>query len=302
MGLGHARDLLRLQEPPAQTYIQLDDLRRLLVEDLGELILGGQALARRNGDARVRCHPGHLIHVLWWHWLLKPERAVFFQRLRDPDGGVRGELPVRPNGDFQFVSDCGAHILEDLCHALDRAQAEIPGARRVRGEEIKLAGCVPLLDQFNRYLPCLFGRLPDTPCGHIGIRSKLLVESAAQQIVYGLIQGFANNVPASHLDGAHSRGIGHTGVPVIVASTVHSLPQQFNVKRVLTDNEFLRQVLNHFDVHVHPRPGVHGTLAETHESLVCSQFDEKPAAPPAIGTLVPDHNCLDIDDFHLRTS
>ncbi len=128
------------------------------------------------------------------------------------------------------------------------------------------------------------------------------MKPAAQQVVDRLVQRLADDVPASHLDGAQGGSIGQARVPVVVARGVHALPEKLNIERARADDEFLRQVLDQTDMCIHSSQGMRSALADADDSFVRDEFDEQPAVPAPQGWHVTHYDGLDIDDLHLPAS
>ena len=77
----HAGYLLRLQNAADAGERGLEDGGSLLSEQIGELVLGGQALAGGYGNGGVVGDAGHLASVLRRDGFFEPERIVWFQSL-----------------------------------------------------------------------------------------------------------------------------------------------------------------------------------------------------------------------------
>ena len=93
--LGERGDLLALQDPAAATEVRLDDRRCAERQQLLELVLRGEPLARGDGDRGLAGDLGHLGRLVGRNRLLEPQRVVGLEPLRQADGARRGELPVR---------------------------------------------------------------------------------------------------------------------------------------------------------------------------------------------------------------
>ena len=101
----YSRHLLRLHDAAALSYIDLDYLRRLLLQHIRKLILRDQPFPRRDRDASVRGDACHLVHVLGRHRLLEPERVILLEHVRRPYRRVGRELPMCANAHFHRIAD-----------------------------------------------------------------------------------------------------------------------------------------------------------------------------------------------------
>ena len=91
----------------------------LLLEQVGELVLGYETLARGYRDAGVGGDARHLFDVLRGNRLLEPERMVRLQVVGHPDRAVSGQLAVCADSYFEIVADGVADALEYPGRVLD---------------------------------------------------------------------------------------------------------------------------------------------------------------------------------------
>src|SRR3954468_23811796 len=129
MRLGDGGDLLRLQNAAALPDVYLYDADGLLLKRVREIVLGGQPLAGRDRDARLRGDPRHLLHHLGRDRLLEPDRVELLEHLRHADRAGRAELAVRPDADLELVADRFADVAEDAGDVLDVLQRPVPRVR-----------------------------------------------------------------------------------------------------------------------------------------------------------------------------
>src|SRR3954447_22790535 len=119
VGVGYGSDLLGLQDAAALAHVDLDDPDGLLLQGVGEIVLGGEALAGGDGDARLGSDAGHLFDHLGRDGLLKPDRVVLLEDLGDADGAGGAELAVGADADFELVADGLTDVAEDAGGVLD---------------------------------------------------------------------------------------------------------------------------------------------------------------------------------------
>ena len=107
--LGHAGDLLRLEQAADAAEVQLQDRGGARLEHAGELVLRRQPLAGRDRDRRRPRDARHLLGHLGRRRLLEPERVVRLEPLREADRTRRRELAVRAEEQVAAVADRLAH-------------------------------------------------------------------------------------------------------------------------------------------------------------------------------------------------
>src|SRR6185437_16494138 len=73
VGLGHARDLLRLQDSADLADVEVEDRGGTVRDEAREVELGRQPLAGGDGDGGAAGYFGQGLHVLWRAGLLVPE-------------------------------------------------------------------------------------------------------------------------------------------------------------------------------------------------------------------------------------
>ena len=91
-----AGDFLGFENAADAAQIHLQDGRGAGVEQPAKIVLGGQPLAGRDGDAGGARHLRHFLGRIGRHRLLEPQRIVGLQAAREPDRAGRGHLPMGP--------------------------------------------------------------------------------------------------------------------------------------------------------------------------------------------------------------
>jgi hypothetical protein len=113
VGLRHAGDLLALQDAADPAEGRLQDGRGALLQQLDELVLGGQPLAGGDGNGLWRGHPRHLVDIGRRGGLLEPQRiAASSRRARRMAPGVI--WPWVPNSRSQRLPTASRRVDEHL--------------------------------------------------------------------------------------------------------------------------------------------------------------------------------------------
>ena len=165
-------------------------------------------------------------------------------------------------------------------------------------EGVEFAGGVSILDQTGCDLTCAFWIFPDAVGWHVGISPEFVVDPATEQIVDGLVQGFADDVPTRHFNGTQGGCCVEAGVAVVVPRCKDALPQAFDVEGACADGELLTQVFDEADLGVQIGGISRGALAQSHDAFIGDELDKEPVSPPAIGLDVFDYDGFYIGDFH----
>jgi len=135
--------LLHLPNPARATQRRLQDFDPARTQQRGELRLGGQSLARRNGGTHGAGNFGKFQRVVGRQRFLEPQRLIRLNRAPQPDraGGV--ELPMGAKQQVRPV----AHGLPDRLAERDRHRdiehrRLMPRMDRIRPRRVKLDGGV----------------------------------------------------------------------------------------------------------------------------------------------------------------
>ena len=124
------------------------------------------------------------------------------------------------------------------------------------------------------------------------------MDSAAEQVVDGLVQCFADDVPTRHFNGAQGGCCVEAGVAIVVSGCKDALPQAFDIKGACADGELLTQVFDEADLGVQIGGISRGALAQSYDAFVGDELDKEPVSPPAIGLDVFDYDGFHVGDFH----
>ena len=250
IGLGHAGDLLGLQDAAHPAEIHLQDRRAAGLQQPMEVVLGGQPLAGGDGDRRGPRHLGHLVGGVGRHRLLQPQGIGGLQPSRQPDGAGRGHLAVRSE---QQVS-AGAHRLakragEPLAKVqrLQRKLSAVEGGVGAGGVELqrRIAARQILLRPLGGQVRVMVDVGPIAgPRIDVGVGAQALVHLAAQELVDRLARRLADDVPAGHLQRAEHAHKGQVGM-LGEAAGIDAPPHRFDVMRVMTDRIPSEHILDH---------------------------------------------------------
>ena len=183
----------------------MQDLRGLFFQEFGKFVFGDESFARGDWDAGVGGDAGHFVDVLWGNGFLKPEGAELFQFFCHADRAGGAELSVGADADFQFVADCVSDAFEYFGDVADGFEWEVTRMGKDWVEGVEFAGGVSFCDQAGCNLARAFWIFPDAVGGHVGISSEFVVDPATEQIVDGLVQRFADDVPTRHFNGTQGR-------------------------------------------------------------------------------------------------
>src|SRR5215468_1599828 len=136
VGLGHAGDLLRLEQAADAAERHLQDGGGAQLEHAGELVLGGKALAGRDRNRGSARHQRHLLRHLRRRRLLEPQGIVGLEPLGEADGAGGGELAVGAEQEISLgadgLADQATELLaqrEGLERGLARIEHRIGGGR-----------------------------------------------------------------------------------------------------------------------------------------------------------------------------
>ena len=210
-------------------------------------------------------------------------------------------MAVRPDSDLQVVTHCVPYTLKDLGNMPDHLQRIISRLGKDWREGIELACRVSLFNQLDGDFPGLFRVLPDAFGRHIRVGAQLLMEAPTQQIVDGLTERFADDVPAGHFDRAQRRRHVQTGIAIVVTRSKHCLPQLLDVEGVGADNKLLAQIFDQPDLRVQVFRIPRWPFTQSDDTLIRFQQHKQPQAPAAKGWDIPDHDGLYFYDFHFLT-
>ena len=305
LGIVHLRkrgDLLRLEEASDPAQVQLQDRRGSGREDAGELVLRRQPLACRDRDRRGTRDAGHLLGQLRRRRLLEPERGERLEPLREPDRARRRELPVRAEEEVTPVPDglaYGADVVLAAVELVEAGLAWVEGRvvpRRVeleRREPPFRVPCCPLGGEGGVEVDV--GRVAGLPV-EIGVRTQPVVHAPAEELVDGLVDRLADDVPAGHLDPAEDadqRDVRSARVALPVDIT----PEPLDVERIGPDHVTRADVLDHAGDDVWPeRRGV--DLPDPLDPVVGDELEEDEVAPAEVGWRVADDERLETGDLH----
>ena len=125
--------------------------------------------------------------------------------------------------------------------------------------------------------------------------------AAAEQVVDGLAERLAHDVPAGHLDGAQAPHHGVVGMLVMVVrlvalAVVHGAPQPLDLERIAADDIGLAHVLEQLR-HCQRVERRLVDLPDPFDAVVRHELDEDPGPPATVRPRRADHVRLDLDDF-----
>ena len=134
--------------------------------------------------------------------------SYFSRRLRETNRARRGELAVCAEEQIAAIADGLAHLPDVAFGALELLEAGLAGVEgRVATGRVELQGRVPDRHVLGRSLRRDVGvevhvrRI--TGLGvEVGVAAEALVHEPTEQLVDGLLDGLADDVPARHLDPA----------------------------------------------------------------------------------------------------
>ncbi len=159
-------------------------------------------------------------------------------------------------------------------------------------ERVELEGLVPPLDDLFRGGMKLFG-LPLHPIPAVGVGLDALAHRPAEQVVDGLAQSFADDIPAGRLEGGYPRAHHLSGPREVVAA--HLLDEILDAEGVVPDHVprgGLPQVPDQgLGVVDHPR------LAQAGQTLVGVEPHDGEVAP--VGA---DNECRCVRNLHAFSS
>ena len=230
-------------------------------QEFGKFVFGDEPFPRGYWDAGVGGDPGHFVDVFRGDGFFKPEGAEFFQFFCHADCAGCAELSVGADADFQFVADCVPDAFEYFGDVADGFEGEVARVGKDRVEGVEFAGGVSLCDQAGCNFARAFWIFPDAVGRHVGISPEFVVDSAAEQVVDGLVQCFADDVPTRHFNGAQGGCCVEAGVAVVVPRCKDALPQAFDVKGACADGELLAEVFDEADLGVQIGGISRGSLA-----------------------------------------
>ena len=110
--LRHCGNLLEFEDAARVTDVRLRHVNDLLLEKLSEAPFCVDALASGDWDVNASGYLGHGVDVFGWDRLLKPERAVFFERVAHANCLVGREPAVDLYEQLNIVTNCFAHRLD----------------------------------------------------------------------------------------------------------------------------------------------------------------------------------------------
>ena len=258
----------------------MEDLCGLFFEEFGKFVFGDESFARGDWDAGVGGDASHFVDVFRGDGFLEPEGAEFFQFFCHADCAGCAELSVGADADFQFVADRVPDAFEYFGDVANGFEWEVARVGKEGLEGVEFAGGVSLCDQASCDFTCAFWIFPDAVGWHVGISSEFVVNPAAEQVVDGLVQCFADDVPTRHFNGTQGRCCVEAGVAIVVPRCKDALPQAFDVKGACADGELLTQVFDEADLGVQIGGISRGSLAQSDNAFVCDELDKEPVSPP----------------------
>ena len=271
VSVGPRCELLRLQEPADVAYVGLDHISSLKLEDLPVLVALVDALAR--GDGRLYTIRSLLqrFQVDRRHGFLDPAESEGLEHPGHLYCGSGRETAVHLQQDLYLWSYRIADGLDerDGLYLLLVLQLVVSWTER-----IQLQRPVPALYDLLRSLVELLGRALD-PVPAVGVGLDPVPYGPAKQVVDGLVERLADDIPTSRLEDGDAAAHHLAGAREVVAA--HLLDQLLYPERVVPD-EVPRGRLGQV-----PDQGVrvvdHPRLSEACQSLVRVGADDGQVAP-----------------------
>ncbi len=261
-----------------------------------------ESLARRDRDRRRPSDAGHLLSVRRRSRLLEPKRDELLEPLGEADRAGRGELAVRSDQQIAAVADGIPNLADVLLRPREFLEARLARVeRRVRARGVELQRRETEREVLGGAF-CAQIRV-DVDVGRIAfrrievrVRAQSLVHQTAEQLVHGLADRLADDVPARHLDPAqhaYERDVG----PARVSPSVDVPPQGLDAKRIGSVDVVRKDVLDHaLDDAWSKRRTVH--LADALDAVVRDEFEEDEIAAAERRRRIADDPCSDPDDPH----
>src|SRR5690606_7801866 len=130
----------------------------------------------------------------------------------------------------------------------------------------------------------------------MGVQTHPVSHLAAKQLIDGHTERLALDIPQRHFDAGHGAAADNAGHAMAHHAQIHFLPEFFDLKWVLTD-ENARQVMDCGFYNARPTAG----FAHAINARVSEDFDKTPVARLPAGTIrhTGMHEIgLDLSDFH----
>ena len=262
-------DVSHLSDAPHVHHVRLGDVIRAARQELREFVPRPQVLAARYRHRQRGLDLEIALYVLSVHRLLEPRNVVFGKPVADADGArsVVGLVGVH------HESKIGAYRLAQRGHApnvlIHRQAADL----RLHAHEARLG---------------VTARLVQQPRGEFALRvvqtgrvhRHAVAHPPPKQLMHGLAQGLASDVPQRCIhraDGRPSDAYGDIGV---IEGVEHPLPQPDAVRRILTHQHRFQRVVYHGGA-CSP-----AAVAPAHHAVVRSYLDQT-HAPPVRPSLRP---------------
>ena len=283
--LGPRRELPRLGDAAHHREVGLDDVDRVQLEELAELVTDMDALPTRDRDASRASDLRHRLRVVGWDRLLDPAGAIRLELAGDRDRLRWREASVHLDEHLGIRARAFAHRFDERDRAAQLARGELlPG----RPERIELQRAVAARDRSARGVAELGRRALDgVPA--VRVRRDAVVDRAAEQSIHGHAERLADDVPARDLD---HRERGHrdlSGARVVVAD--HPACERLERERIRADDVRRHRFLEVTEESA--RVVDHAHLAHALDPLVGADDDEREVAPG-----VAKHERADLDDLH----
>ena len=309
--LRHASDLPRFQNAANAPKRHLQNGSGLLFEQFAELELGGQALAGGDGDGGCAGYAGHLIAILRRHRFLEPQWIVLLHPAGEANRAGGGGLAVGADKDVRLVAHRFAHGGNDgfgVVQAVQRRFAGVAVAHHV-DERIELqrreaflnvrqgACCGRVWVRMRGASRFVARRWPE-----VGVGTELVVIAPAKQVVDGLIEGLADDVPTRHFESAQDAGESVVRVLVVIVgfiafAVVDISPEALYLEGIGADGVGCAHVLDHLgDRERMERRLV--DLADANDAVVRLDLGENPMASAPMGTRCTHHQRRYRCDLH----
>ncbi len=281
--LGPAGDLARLGKATGDAEIDARVVDPFLLDQLPELPLGAELLARRQRHRSPRAQRLERVRVLGAQRVLHEEGADRLRLLTEPDGIGQVEARVDVKADLDLVAHCLPYRVKllDRCEHRPAGLQDIAVLGQPEAHELP-ALCLGLQTRVDQRLD--LGGVASV----VRVTDHLVARQPAQQLVDRHTQRLALDVPERNIDRRHRRGQDTLGGEE--AAPEELLPDVFDAKGVLADQERL-EMLDRTDDGKLP-PG-EPRLPHTVIALIGVHHDKQEITMPT-----PDRVGLDIRDPH----
>jgi hypothetical protein len=222
---GERRDLAALADAAGGADIGLDDVHRLLRDDVAEAPAGEVVLTARHRHVEGARDLHVALVVLGADRLLEPQQVQLLHGAAEADGLGDGEAVVRVHGELDVGPDC-------LPHGGDARQVQLRVAQAdLHLDRAEAHGCV-FLGFLHRFLDQAV-HVDEVEAG--GICLNLGAVGAADQLVDGLVHRAAHDVPQRDVDARKGRDAEALRA-IVLDAVIKVLPHHLDVEGVAADD------------------------------------------------------------------